>query len=51
MIPMMRSPMSPYPAPRMIWPASHPAITPTTITTKMLSFDMAYISQFSDEMN
>ena len=38
--PTMRSPTRPKPAPLTIWPASHPAITPTSNTTRRLSFDI-----------
>src|SRR3984893_18498231 len=39
-IPMMRSPTIPNPVPCTIWPASHPAMTPTPNMIRRLSFDM-----------
>src|SRR5580692_11832495 len=39
-IPMRRSPTIPNPVPCTIWPASHPAMRPTTNTIRRLSPDM-----------
>ena len=42
--------MIPKPVPRTIWPASHPAMSPTSNVIKRLSFDMCnFVSSVREE--